>query len=397
MQVIDVLRAEVEAVAHAAFKLRQRPMPSVRLNGQRIASAHGVEVPNQPRISLPGLRSCHLLDVIAVPQATGTAKGRKPALGRDSRARQHEQSVCIRDPHTTIIPDAERNRRFIRIVDNMRMPMTKLALLLLLASPALATAQTPASTSPDYKPTLTFDIASIRESGGVQAGGLRVSVKSPLNSSAFEVTNFPGKSLIQYAFGFGVPIVGAPDWLTEAFYNVQAKSDPSVDEKLAKLPPDQARLEKQHMVAVMLTERFHLKYHMEDRESSVYALSPAKGGVKLLPNKLDPDAPPPATTGNDIQTHGGAQGLEFIGKDLTPTAITALLSSQLEQPVVDHSGMKGYYNVTLQIGREWSAGNPQSWPDILTAVQEQLGLKLEHTKAVIPVLIIDHIEKPTAN
>ena len=283
------------------------------------------------------------------------------------------------------------------MVDNMRMSKTKLALLLVLAAPAFATAQSLASDSSDYKPTLTFDIASIRETGGPQAGGLRVSVKSPVNSSAFDVTNFPGKSLIQYAFGFGVPIVGAPDWLTETYYNVQAKSDASVDEKLAKLPPDKGRLEKQHMVQAMLIERFHLKCHMEDRESSVFALTPAKGGVKLVANKLDPDATSPAVTGNDIQTHGGAQGLEFVGKDLSPTAITALLSSQLEQPVVDHSGMKGYYNVTLQIGREWSAQNPQGWPDILTAVQEQLGLKLDRTKAVIPVMIIDHIEKPSAN
>jgi uncharacterized protein (TIGR03435 family) len=77
--------------------------------------------------------------------------------------------------------------------------------------------------------------------------------------------------------------------------------------------------------------------------------------------------------------------------------VTALLSSQLEQPVIDRSGLTGYFDFTLQIGREWSASNPEGWPDILTAVQDQLGLKLDRVRATIPVLVIDHIEKPTAN
>ena len=281
------------------------------------------------------------------------------------------------------------------MVDNMSIFKPQHALLLLLAGPAFAQKQS--VPAPVYNPTLTFDIASIRESKGVTNGGMRVNVKSPPNSSAFEASNFSAHSLIQLAFGFGTPISGGPDWITETLYNVQAKSEPAMDEQLAKMPLEQEKLEKQHMVQALLTERFHLKYHMEDRDSSVFALIPAKGGVKIQPVKLDPDSPSPSALGNDVQAHGGAQGLEFVGKNLSPTAISALLSSQLEQPVIDRSGLVGYFNVTLQIGRDWSANNPQGWPDILTAVQEQLGLKLERTKAVIPVLIIDHIEKPTDN
>jgi uncharacterized protein (TIGR03435 family) len=286
------------------------------------------------------------------------------------------------------------------------MRLVQLAQMLLLVASAAGLAhaqpqpqpqtQTPAA-APDYTPTLTFDVVSIRQTAGVTGGGLRVAVKSPPTSSTFEANNFTAKMLIQLAYGFGTPISGGPDWLGDVWYNVQAKSDPAVDEQLAKMPLDRERLEKQHMLQVMLTERFHLKYHMEDRESTVFALEPAKGGVKLHPIKLDPDAPPPSATGNDVQTRGGAQGLEFSVKSASPTAMTALLSSQLEEPVIDRTGLTGYFDFSLQIGRDWSAGNPQSWPDILTAVQEQLGLKLERTKATIPVLVIDHIDKPSAN
>jgi uncharacterized protein (TIGR03435 family) len=281
----------------------------------------------------------------------------------------------------------------------MPTPMlsTGLALLLALAAPAFAQAQAPASAAPTYTPTLTFDVASIRESSGLTGNGLRVGVKSPPNSSTFECTNFPAKSLIQIAYGFGTPIANVPDWLNGVYYNVQAKSDSSADEQLAKLPLADERLEKQHMLQVLLVERFHLKYHMEDKESSVFALVPAKGGIKLTPIKLDPNAPAPANQGVDIQTHGGAQGLEFIARTASPTSLAAMLSSQLEAPVIDRSGLTGFFDFTLQMGRDWSANNPQSWPDIFTAVQEQLGLKLERTKAVLPNLIIDHIDKPTPN
>ncbi len=287
------------------------------------------------------------------------------------------------------------------------IPMRNPSLPLLLATvslaiPLLACAQTPPpapTQAAAYTPTLTFDVASIRESSGVTGGGLRVGVKSPPNSSSFEVTNFPAKSLIQIAYGFGTPVTltGGSDWINNVYYNVQAKSDAAADEKLAKLPLADERLEKQHAVQVLLAERFHLKYHMEDKESSVFALTPAKGGPKLTPIKLDPDAPAPANQGVDIQTHGSAQGLEFIARTASPTSLTALLSSQLEAPVLDRTGLTGFFDFTLQIGRDWSANNPQSWPDLLTAVQEQLGLKLERTKAVIPNLIIDHIDKPTPN
>ena len=286
----------------------------------------------------------------------------------------------------------------------MNAPARSTLIAAALLAVALAThAQTPAT--PDYVPTLTFDVATIRESAPVERS-LRVGVLNPIHSSKFEATNFTGKSLLQLAYGFGTPISGGPDWLGDRYYNVQAKSDPATDEKLARLTDDQARAEKAHMLQVLLTERMALKSHLETRESSVYALVVGKNGSKLheakaaaAPADSDPAHPSatPSAASADVRASGGPQGLQFTVSNSTARAIAAMIVSQINAPVLDRTGLTGNYQFVLQFGRDWSAGNPESWPDLFTAVQEQLGLKLEPVKAAIPVLILDHIEPPSAN
>jgi uncharacterized protein (TIGR03435 family) len=277
------------------------------------------------------------------------------------------------------------------------------SLVVALALPGIPTfAQTTAAAADatDYVPTLTFDIVSIRESGPTDQHGLRVGIQNPPHSSHFTATNFTIRSLVQVAYGFGTPIANAPDWMTEKYYNVQAQSDAATDAKLAKLTDDQAKLEKQHMIQAMLADRLGLKTHLETRESSIYNLVVAKGGSKLQPYQAD-DAdgqPTPGTTPvGDVQAHGNASGLEFDVKALSIKGIAGLLTSQVTTPVIDQTGLTGYYNFTLQIGREWSANNPDAYPSVFTALQEQLGLKLDPTKAPVPNLVIDHIQPPSAN
>lgn len=279
--------------------------------------------------------------------------------------------------------------------------VVSLAAAAFLVPRAIAQAPPPASAmAPDYIPTLTFDVATVRESIPTQGNGVRVGVVNPPHSCRFTATNFPAKALLQAAYGFGTPVNGGPDWLGDHYFTVEARCDHSVDDQLAKLTDDQARLEKQHMLQVLLTDRFHLKAHTENKESSVYAITIAKGGPKLHETKVDaddPNRPTPANSGVDVQAHGGAQGLEFVVHAASMKAVAGVVTSQLETPVVDHTGLSGYYDFTLRFGRPWSANNPDSWPDIFTAIQEQLGLKLESTKASIPVLVIDHIDMPSAN
>ena len=270
------------------------------------------------------------------------------------------------------------------------------ALLVILSGPCLH-AQAPIVEEPNFTPTLTFDVATIRLAPPPDAN-FHVTVSSPPHSSRFEATNLPIKALLQIAFGFDAPVVGAPDWATNTFYDIQARSDEAADARLAKLPDNEVRLEKRNAIRVLLTERLGLKTHLETRNSSIYNLVLGKGGVKMqaVPKPPDGEAPttPPPT---NVQARGSQHGLEFVASDAPMRAITGALSSMVEAPVVDKTGLTGTYNYTLQFGRDWSAHDPDSWPSIFTAVQEQLGLKLEAVHESVPNLVVDRITKPTEN
>ena len=273
------------------------------------------------------------------------------------------------------------------------------ALLVCLSGPCLH-AQAPIVEEPNYTPTLTFDVATIRLAPPPDAN-FHVSVSSPPHSSRFEATNHPIKALLQIAYGFDAPVVDAPDWATNTFYNIQARSDDAADARLAKLPYNEVRLEKRNAIRVLLAERMGLKTHLETRNSSLYHLVVGKGGVKMQaapapPPPANGDAPPPPPPAN-VQAHGSQHGLEFVGSNASMRAISGALSSMVEAPVVDKTGLTGTYNYTLQFGREWSAADPEGWPSIFTAVQEQLGLKLEAVHESVPNLVVDHITKPTEN
>jgi uncharacterized protein (TIGR03435 family) len=271
------------------------------------------------------------------------------------------------------------------------------AALLVILSGLCLHAQAPIVEEPNYTPTLTFDVATIRLAPPPDAD-FHVSVSSLPHSSRFEATNLPIKALLQIAYGFDAPIAGAPDWTTNTFYNIQARSDEATDARLAKLTDNEVRLEKRNAIRVLLTERLDLKTHLETRNSSIYNLVVGKGGVKMQVAPRSPDGeapaiPPPA----NVQAHGSQHGLEFVGSNAPMRAITGALSSMVEAPVVDKSGLTGTYNYTLQFGRDWSAHDSESWPSIFTAVQEQLGLKLEAVHESVPNLVVDHITKPTEN
>jgi len=274
------------------------------------------------------------------------------------------------------------------------------AAVLVLLSCASLCAQVPLLEEPGYTPTLTFDVATIRLAPPPDAN-FRVTVSSPPHSSRFEAKNLPIKALLQIAYGYDAPVVGAPDWIGNTFYNIQARSDEAADARLAKLTDNQVRLEKRNAIRVLLAERLELKTHLESRNTAIYNLVLAKGGLKMTPSPAPPppadgSAPPPPPP-VDMAAHGSQHGLEFVGKNVILRAMTSSLSSMVEAPVVDKTGLTGAYNYTLQFGREWSANDPDSWPSLFTAVQEQLGLKLEAVHETVPNLVVDHIVKPTEN
>jgi uncharacterized protein (TIGR03435 family) len=274
------------------------------------------------------------------------------------------------------------------------------AALLVLQCCLYLRAQAPIVEEPGYTPTLTFDVATIRPAPPPDAN-FHLSISSPPHSSRFEATNLPIKSLLQIAYGFDAPVVGAPDWVSDTFYDIKGRSDEAADARLAGLTANEVRLEKRNAIRVLLAERLDLKTHLETRNTLIYNLVVGKDGVKMqvvppAPPAANGEAPPPRPP-LDVQAHGSQHGLEFVGSNTPIRGLTGVLSSMVEAPVIDKTGLTGIYNYTLQIGREWSERDPDSWPSIFTAVQEQLGLKLEPVHESVPNLVVDHITKPTEN
>lgn len=258
--------------------------------------------------------------------------------------------------------------------------------------------------APAYVPTLTFDVASIRET--IRGRQVDMGIVNPSHKSEFSASSVSLQMLLQLAYDFGpFQFAGGPDWLDNRYFTVQAKSDPSVDAQLAKLSDENGRLEKLHMVQALLADRFHLRAHWESKQTSVYTLTIAKGGVKMQPTKLPvPSADPndsgiaPTTPTTVVHAHGGPQGIEVDGERFSMRAIALMLSSQLHVPVVDKTGDKGYYDFAFQFWRD-TLGQPgaDAYPAITTAAQDELGLKLEPSKGPTDVMVIEHAELPSDN
>jgi uncharacterized protein (TIGR03435 family) len=192
-------------------------------------------------------------------------------------------------------------------------------------------------------------------------------------------SNVPMKNLIRTAYGFdtNARIDGGPGWLDSEMYDAVGTFPPGT-------PDDRMPL----MLQTLLAERCKLAVHREARDQAVYAFVAAKNGPKLKSH--DPNNP-----GNG--NRGGRGHLEL--HNITLAQLGNFLYNELGRFVVDATGLSGTYDVVL----DWvPAGTPiddpkANGPSLFTAVQEQLGLKLEQQRAPIEYLVIDHVEKPTEN
>lgn len=273
-----------------------------------------------------------------------------------------------------------------------------------IASAQGSTAQSPAADAV-YVPTLTYDVASIRENQ--PSDSYTLSVVSPPHAGSFKVTSFTAEELILMAYGMKIfQVSGSPNWAQSARYDVQAKADLSVDEALQKLNNRQALLEKQHMLQMLLADRFQLKVHRETKELPAFELTVLKNGPKLQETNVEPPTPEESKDPTHpklpslYQRGDGQRGYEFIADGASMKAIVEMLEGQFQTTVVDKTGLTGKYTFTLQYHGampDSTADDDTTWPPLFKAIQEQLGLKLIPTKAPGTILIIDHIEKPSEN
>jgi uncharacterized protein (TIGR03435 family) len=241
-----------------------------------------------------------------------------------------------------------------------------------------------------------FDVAAIRQNNSDHTA--RSHIYSSPGDGSFRAINVPMKMLLQFAFGLPeTRIFGGPEWLSSIKFDVDAKADSIVDARMSTLGGDDARQEKQKMVRALLADRFKLIYHMETRELPIYSLVQAKGGSKLQASKSS------GTTvdswNNKIDVRGGDNSVALLAEEL---------SKRLGRVVIDKTGIQGRYDIVLNWTPDDGAAPPSnggggisaatdSGPSIFTAIQEQLGLKLESQKGSVQVLVIDSIDMPSAN
>jgi uncharacterized protein (TIGR03435 family) len=235
----------------------------------------------------------------------------------------------------------------------------------------------------------TFDVASIRINDAETDGHHHI-ISEPAESH-FRTINLALRELIQFAYDMpDSQILGGPTWLDSIMFDIDAKSDPAVDAELRALPTEQARHQKQLMVQALLADRFQLKVHQETRQLPVYALVVAKDGPKLKSSQIN------GTTIDASRTR-----LHIAGSDDTISVLARELAQVLGRVVVNEAGLSGRYDLSLRWTPDDAAASasssPDIPPDIFTAIQEQLGLKLESTKGPVPVLVIDSVEKPSPN
>lgn len=260
-------------------------------------------------------------------------------------------------------------------------------------------------------PTPSFEVASIKlnRSGAHNAG-----VWCP--RGRFIATNTRIRTLIGFAYHIPTfQVTGGPGWLDSDHYDIEAKQDEAVVDKEEKLPFQERMNQFRFMLRSLFAERFNLKLSHQTRELPVYALIVAKGGHKLLEQKSGEQYPNGiiGANGRPMGSHTmgvGPGGLS--GQGVFLAEFVGMLSQQLNRAVVDQTGLKGAYDISLHWTPDPSAnpmrpghgtsGADAPLPDssglsIFTAIQEQLGLKLESTKGPVGILVIDHIERPSEN
>jgi uncharacterized protein (TIGR03435 family) len=221
--------------------------------------------------------------------------------------------------------------------------------------------------------------------------------------------------LIQASYSLqAFQIVGAPAWAESERYAIDAKGE-----------GNPGRPQLMLMLQSLLEDRFGMKIHRETRDLPGYALVLSKSGVKLTAPKeggcrvLDPATPTPPTPAAGegalpvcgfVRTMMAPGGVKMEGSKVLMPEFARVISMALGRPVSDKTGYTGAFDVLLQFAPDPSlAGLPRpagagdappadsASPTIFSALQEQLGLRLESAKAPVEVLVIDRVERPTAN
>ena len=244
---------------------------------------------------------------------------------------------------------------------------------------------------------LAYDVAAIHLSRGMDHNS---SINE--NGDALSVHNASLREMIAEAYSIREDLIlGLPSWAVSEHYDIQGKITDADAETLKKLTDAQHRV----MLQALLAARFQLKVHKRFTVQPVYDLTVGSKGSKLRPVATSK----PATAAGSDTFHGLAPGsltihssgaeAELIGHAVTVEQLAFVLSYQVERSVIDKTRLPGAFNVDLT----WKtsddkAGFPaEPIPHLITAIQEQLGLKLVSAKGPVQEIVVDTVHAPTKN
>jgi uncharacterized protein (TIGR03435 family) len=234
----------------------------------------------------------------------------------------------------------------------------------------------------------TFEVASIKP---VTPSTKSVRFITMQGVNRFVVKDYSLKLLIAAAYDLNPrTISGGPPWLESDHYDILA------------LTPGEARPtrdEQMSMLRGLLADRFKLAFHREQKEFSIYVLETAKGGPKLKASTASANDPPA------LISTVYPQRIVLPARNATMGAFASLLQrAVLDRPVVDKTGLEGRYDFDLewapdetQFNGEVAASTDAPSPPFFTAIQQELGLRLEATKGLVQALVVDKAERPPAN
>ena len=275
------------------------------------------------------------------------------------------------------------------------------------------------------KPGLKFEVATVKQTKdpGQPQRYMRIL------QGRLSVVNTPLRNLIMFAYGAKSPsqLSGFPDWINSTHFDIEAKEDDATAAALEKLPGQERDGQIRLLVQALLSERFQLKVRREEKEIPVYALVISKSGPKLTaaaaPPPPPPGGPPPSGPSTGGPQTSGARPTGFRigmsrpgaleGSNVNMDVFSGVLSQMPEtqgRVVVNKTGLTGNYDLTLKWAPETGApagGGPDSTapaptgedpaPGLFTALEDQLGLKLESQKGSVEAVVADHIEMPSPN
>jgi len=264
--------------------------------------------------------------------------------------------------------------------------MTLLARILLLLVSAL-TVQPALAQGPPAR-LATFDAVSVKPN---KSGSGDTSID--IDGARYLFSNVSLKSLIKIAYGLQSQeqVSELPVWTNSVNFDIEAKVDAETLATLKAGSKDEKTRQYQGMIKVVLAERFGLKDHPETRELPIYALVVVKGGSKLK------DAADPANSSRESSNH------TLTATGTSTLRLSAFLSDRLHRVVVDKTGLTGTYDFTLKWSPDEAAGEAPAatgasqLPSLFTALQEQLGLKLESAKGPVDTIVVDKVEMPSEN